>query len=100
MGGMSWRLALLQLRWCDVRISPATYGRVAHTDCILVGAFLWWAPKIQRREITRLEKAGKDLFSFVKQVEHHVAPSKWMMKNAFDTSWDPVVKGRVSWGLE
>lgn len=56
MGGMSWRLALLQLRWCDVRISPATYGRVAIRIVSLLGRSLWWAPKIRRREITRLRR--------------------------------------------
>lgn len=49
-------------------------------DCILVGVFLVVGSQNLKEGDYWAEKAGKDLFPFVKQVEHHIAPSKWMMK--------------------
>lgn len=56
MGGMAWCLALLQLWWCNIRISSAAYRSVAVRIISLLGYSLGWAPEIWRREATWLRR--------------------------------------------
>lgn len=46
MGRMGWCLALLQLWWCNVRVSSAAYGSMAIGIVSLLGYSLGWAPNI------------------------------------------------------
>lgn len=56
MGGMGRGLALLQLRWGDVRIGPAAHRGMTIRIVSLLGCSLRWAPKTGRRETTRLRR--------------------------------------------
>lgn len=56
MGGVAWCLALLQLWWCNIRISLAAFRSMAIRIVSLLRCSLGQAPKIRRRETTWLRR--------------------------------------------